>query len=72
MLQISWFVVQYIARWANGDPRTQLEVVTLILIYILWWDKPFDVQKPLSVSSRASPLFIAKKGHGKDPYWATC
>jgi len=68
MFQISWFIVQYVARWANGDPRTQLEVVAFsftainILIYILWWDKPFDVQKPLSVSSRASPIIYSEKG----------
>jgi hypothetical protein len=59
VLQTIWFIVQYLGRWTTHQPRTQLEVMTLayatlnILIYILWWEKPLDIQEPIDVSGRA-------------------
>jgi hypothetical protein len=59
VLQTIWFIVQYLGRWAAHQPRTQLEVMILayatlnILIYILWWEKPLDIQEPIDVSGRA-------------------
>jgi hypothetical protein len=60
VLQTTWFIVQYLERWAAPQPRTQLEVVTLafatlnILIYLLWWNKPLNVQEPIDVRRRPS------------------
>jgi len=54
-LQTSWFVTQCIARRAQGLPVTELELVTVafavlsVVIYILWWDKPLNVQRGVRV-----------------------
>ncbi|KAH9952480.1 hypothetical protein BC827DRAFT_1372206 [Russula dissimulans] len=50
ILQTSWFVMQCIARGARGLPITELELATIAFaglnfaIYVLWWDKPLNVQ----------------------------
>ncbi|KAH9961084.1 hypothetical protein BC827DRAFT_1376455 [Russula dissimulans] len=50
ILQTSWFVMQCIARGVQGLPITELELVTIafaglnFVIYLLWWDKPLNVQ----------------------------
>ena len=52
-IQTAWFVLQYLDRWTTHRPRTQLEVMTLayitisIIISLLWWNKPRDIQKPI-------------------------
>ena len=52
-LQTAWFVLQYLDRWTSHRPRTQLEVMTLayitisVIISLLWWNKPRDIQKPI-------------------------
>lgn len=59
VLQTTWCIAQYVERWAAHQPRTLLEVVTLvcvvlnILIYYLWCDN-FNFQKPIDVRGRAS------------------
>jgi len=50
VVQTSWFVTQCIARGVQRLPITELELVTLafavlnFVIYVLWWDKPLNVQ----------------------------
>ncbi|KAH9959108.1 hypothetical protein BC827DRAFT_1269111 [Russula dissimulans] len=50
ILQTSWFVMQCIARGVQGLPITELELATIafaglnFVIYVLWWDKPLNVQ----------------------------
>jgi hypothetical protein len=50
--QAFWFCVQCLARVAQALPVTLLELNTFahstcaLLIYILWWDKPLDVEQP--------------------------
>ncbi|KAH9957227.1 hypothetical protein BC827DRAFT_1138343 [Russula dissimulans] len=50
ILQTSWFVTQCIARGVKGLPITSLELATLafaglnFVIYVLWLDKPLNVQ----------------------------
>jgi hypothetical protein len=50
ILQTSWFVMQCIARGVQGLPITELELATVafaglnLVIYVLWWDKPLNVQ----------------------------
>ena len=59
--QTAWFIVQCIARKRQGLFLTQLELVTLafaalnVLIYILWWDKPQNVNCPVPVYLRREP-----------------
>ncbi|KAI9457145.1 hypothetical protein F5148DRAFT_984224 [Russula earlei] len=55
ILQTGWFVVQCIARGVQGLPVTQLELITVafatlnFVMYILWWDKPLNVQRGVRV-----------------------
>ena len=58
LLQTSWFVIQCIARGIEHLPLTHLEVVTLayaamnFVIYIFWWYKPLNVNRPVRVFLR--------------------
>jgi hypothetical protein len=55
ILQTGWFVTQCIARGVQGLPITELELVTVafaalnFVIYVLWWDKPLNVQRGVRV-----------------------
>ena len=55
LLQTSWFVMQCIARGIKHLPVTHLEIVTLayaamnFVIYIFWWNKPLNVNRPVRV-----------------------
>ena len=55
LLQTSWFVMQCIARAIDHLPVTHLEIVTLayaamnFVIYIFWWNKPLNVNRPIRV-----------------------
>ncbi|KAH9959119.1 hypothetical protein BC827DRAFT_528095 [Russula dissimulans] len=50
ILQTSWFMMQCVARGVQGLPITELELATIafaglnFVIYVLWWDKPLNVQ----------------------------
>ncbi|KAF7304198.1 hypothetical protein MIND_00651900 [Mycena indigotica] len=56
-----WFIVQCLARGVQHLPLTELEVATLAfatinaLTWLLWVDKPLDVQDPLTIQLRTSP-----------------
>jgi hypothetical protein len=56
-VQSSWLIVQSIARVAAGLPITQLELATMgfvicaLVMYILWWDKPFNVEYTTSLKA---------------------
>ena len=55
LLQTSWFVMQCIARAIEHLPITHLEIVTIayaamnFVIYVLWWNKPLNVNRPIRV-----------------------
>jgi hypothetical protein len=55
MVQGLWFTTQCVARVHQHLAVTELEVATLafavvnILIWLLWWDKPLDVQRQIVV-----------------------
>jgi len=55
ILQTSWFVTQCIARGVHGLPITELELITIafaslnFVIYLLWWEKPLNVQRGVRV-----------------------
>jgi len=60
MSQTTWFLLQCIARASQHLAVTELELVTVafavltIMMYVLWWDKPLDVQCPIRVRRRRS------------------
>ncbi|KAH9961903.1 hypothetical protein BC827DRAFT_1341506 [Russula dissimulans] len=60
ILQTSWFVMQCIARAVQGLPITELELVTVafavlnIAIYLLWREKPQNVQRGVRVYKKRS------------------
>jgi hypothetical protein len=55
LLQTLWFVTQCIARGIEKLPTTELEIVTLAYtaiyfgMFIAWWDKPRNVDRPIRV-----------------------
>ncbi|KAF7370023.1 hypothetical protein MSAN_00632300 [Mycena sanguinolenta] len=55
LLQGLWFILQTLGRAHQRLAITQLEVATLafaivnIFIWLLWWNKPLDVQRPIIV-----------------------
>jgi hypothetical protein len=54
-VQSVWLVVQSIARVSVGLPITQLELATIALVfcalimYALWWNKPFGVEHTVAI-----------------------
>ncbi|KAF8508808.1 hypothetical protein BU17DRAFT_56524 [Hysterangium stoloniferum] len=57
--QTTWFIIECIARKAQGLDTTQIELLTLALngvIYFLWWDKPLDVRCPVPVHMLETPI----------------
>ena len=61
LLQTSWFVMQCIARAIEHIPVTHLEIITLayaamnFVIYIFWWNKPLNVNRPVRVFRNSEP-----------------
>ncbi|KAJ7856671.1 hypothetical protein B0H14DRAFT_3135978 [Mycena olivaceomarginata] len=61
LAQGMWFTTQCLARMHQHLVVTELEMATLafavvnIFIWLLWWDKPLDVQRPMVVGP-AEPL----------------
>jgi hypothetical protein len=57
ILQSGWLVVQSIARVLVGLPITQIELMTLsfvvcaLVMYGLWWNKPFDAEREIILTS---------------------
>ncbi|KAJ6460186.1 hypothetical protein C8R45DRAFT_879422, partial [Mycena sanguinolenta] len=55
LLQVLWFTVQCFARVHQNLVVTQLEIATLafamlsVFIWLLWWNKPLDVERPIVV-----------------------
>ncbi|KAH7080480.1 hypothetical protein BKA63DRAFT_506520 [Paraphoma chrysanthemicola] len=55
LLQMAWLVIQCVARVGQKLPLTTLELSTLayipcaLLIFYLWWDKPYDIGQPTMV-----------------------
>ncbi|KAJ7257597.1 hypothetical protein C8J57DRAFT_1027823, partial [Mycena rebaudengoi] len=53
--QGAWFMTQCFARLAQNLPVSELEIATLafavvnVFIWLLWWNKPLDVQRPIMV-----------------------
>src|SRR5438034_5099238 len=51
-LQAGWFCVGCLVRWIRGLAISLLELNALahsimtLVVYVLWWDKPLDVDEP--------------------------
>ncbi|KAF8331748.1 uncharacterized protein EI90DRAFT_3057178 [Cantharellus anzutake] len=60
VLQLLWFITQYVGRWASHLHISQLETMTLayaalcLLLYVLWWHKPVNIQFPIHVTRGSS------------------
>ncbi|RTE84277.1 hypothetical protein BHE90_001105 [Fusarium euwallaceae] len=52
LIQVSWMIMQCIARWINKLPLTLLEIHTMVhvvcamILYGFWFKKPLNVQDP--------------------------
>ena len=65
-MQASWFCIQCLARLANDMAISLLELNTFahamctLLIYLLWWHKPLDVEEPTVIQgNNADAAFTA-------------
>lgn len=65
-LQTTWFCVQCVGRIASKLPISPLELNTLahatcaLIVYVLWWDKPVEVEQPLdSEAKRRTPCSLS-------------
>ena len=62
LLQTTWFVMQCIARAIKHLPVTHLEIITVayaamnFVIYIFWWNKPLNVNRPVRVFRKLEPV----------------
>jgi hypothetical protein len=67
LVQGLWFTAQCLARVHQDLPVTELEIATLafavvnIFIWLLWWNKPLDVQRPILVGPKEA-LEISTSG----------
>ena len=75
LIQMMWFVVQCISRFATKLTVTELEVVTLAfavlngITYWLWWDKPSDVRCAVPIylkSAESSNPKVSKARQQRD------
>ncbi|KAF8649022.1 hypothetical protein AX16_006064 [Volvariella volvacea WC 439] len=74
IMQTSWFVIQCIARHAQGLVVTELELVTLafatlnVIMYFLWWSKPLNAEYPIYFkkdgSRTSGPVQVARESLG--------
>lgn len=57
-MQALWFVLQCLTRLGTDLPMSLLEFITLghtvcaVVIYIAWWDKPYDTSSPQVITGR--------------------
>ena len=57
-LQALWFCVQCILRLAQGLTISLLELnvfchaICTLLVYLLWWDKPMDIEEPTALRGK--------------------
>jgi len=71
ILQTGWFIVQCIARGAQGLAITELEIATMALcslnamMYFFWWYKPLDVKYrvPVYLKSTSDYVFTPQLKH---------
>ncbi|KAG1750991.1 hypothetical protein EDD22DRAFT_915690 [Suillus occidentalis] len=78
ILQLVWFVVQLIARTAQGLPVTLLEIDTLGVValaciaYAFWWKKPKDIRRPYIVHWNSEANDPSLCGNLENIYYYSC
>jgi hypothetical protein len=62
-LQATWFCIACLARVIQGLPLSLFELNTFthavctVIVYMIWWKKPLDVERPLLIKdNRSRPL----------------
>lgn len=73
IVQTGWFCLQLIVRLSTHLVVTELEISTLafailnVIVYVLWWNKPFDVRSHVIVRGVHTPEinYATGTGHGK-------
>jgi len=74
-MQLSWFILQCVARGIQGLALTKLELVTLAMAslnaitFAFWWSKPLSVREPIDVYVPAptlAPAGVAGERHEED------
>jgi len=72
VLQTAWFLLQCVVRASQHLALTELELATAafavlsIVMYVLWWDKPLDVQLPIRVRRRRSDSGAEEQDRGRE------
>lgn len=67
LLQLTWFIIQIIARAAQGLAISELELTTAALaglnstMFIFWWSKPHDVRFPMVIRTKGAEAVLAKR-----------
>ena len=67
LLQITWFIIQLIARRVQGLTITELELTTAALaglnsvMYVFWWNKPLDVRCPIVIRTKDVEKMLAER-----------
>ncbi|KAJ3774221.1 hypothetical protein FB446DRAFT_489980 [Lentinula raphanica] len=65
VVQVSFFLIDCIARTAQGLPITLLEVTTVahalcsLLAYLFWWSKPLNVDRPVFIRGKEAQEMCA-------------
>jgi hypothetical protein len=74
-IQAGWLIVQSIARATQNLPISELEIATLSLVanafvtYLLWWEKPYDVNQRMVFTLDDTSAFNAGFLGGHSPYF---
>lgn len=67
LLQITWFIIQLIARARQGLVITELELTTAALaglnsvMYLFWWSKPLDIQCPIVTHTKKAEALLKER-----------
>ena len=72
ILQVSWFIIQCLARHFQGLALTELELVTLAMAslnaitYGFWWNKPLSVAGPVVYVKEPMGEKVGRTGNNGD------
>jgi len=76
-LQVIWFISQLVGRAVRQLPATTLELFTCAIIvctaatYVVWWNKPLNVQCPILLGSEVPAAFLVDhKIHALKTYYS--
>lgn len=72
LLQITWFIIQLIARAHQHLAITEIELTTAALaglnsiMYLFWWNKPFGVRCPIIIRTKELERQLFEVGRAVD------